>query len=434
MKKSIKFINVFLLIISLFLLTSCTINNKKEKEVTFDFDKEYFVGIQEHFYELRNMEPSLTTDFICDMVKALGMKVFRLNVTMETLFYVDVNDTVKFNQSTKNQMRVIVDGLKEAGVERIVYSTDTFIFPYGYKSTHSKAVPNPYTEKDAYIRFLKVNSIGYGMIAEEFPEIQYFEQINEPDVPNNEVICKNGMMWGSKQQEFMYSAEDEANICVDLCYYCRQEIRKVNPENKMMTPAYTSLASCLDYLEYSYQAIESGCHPTGDDLPCSVDPDDYFDILVFHPYAKVVTIVDAEASKENNVYLITDAYKQGCDKFYEVCCKHGDSEKPHWYTEIGYSDYGDTTRRDIIGRETLKQLQMIDEELPYVECVIYYVLTDLYEFNVDASENHFGIFTAVADPDEPLAMKPEAKAIYSFMHDGSEDYSAIDLVREKYCK
>ena len=431
-----KIFSLIILILSSILLVSCSCNScspfTRTTTENFKFEDKYFIGVQEHFYEIRNMEPSVTYKFVADMVKAMDMKVFRLNVTMDNLFYVDANDTVKFNQSTKNQMRIIVDALVEAGVERIVYANDSFIYPYGYKATHAICAPDPYTERDAYLRWLKVNSIGYGMIASEFPEIKYFEPINEPDVPNNEVLCKNGMLWGSKQPEFMFSASDEAHICVDLCYYMRQEIRKVDENNKMMTPALTSLRTCLDYLEYMYQAIESGCHPSGDDLACSVNPDDYFDYIDLHPYAAVNTIVDPLSPKENGVQLMTENYVEGCKLFYDICVKHGDKEKPHWYTEVGYSDYADPTRREIIGRETAKQLQMVKEELPFVETLIFYTLTDFYEYNVDISENHFGLFTAVANPDESLEMKPIMREIYKFMHNGSDDFTVFDAVYEKY--
>ena len=432
MKKILNILSILVLIATLSILSACTNKTTTKKDDTFNFDDRYFIGVQEHFYEIRNMEPAVTHTFVKDMVSALDMKVFRLNVTMNNLFYVDANDTVKFNQSTKEQMRIIVDDLKAAGVERIIYATDTFIYPYGYKSTHAICAPDPYTERDAYVRWLTVNSKGYGMMAEEFPEINYFEPINEPDVPNNEVICKNGMLWGSKQAEFMYSAFDEANICVDLCYYIRQEIKKVNPNNKMATPALTTLPTCLDYIEYMYEAIESGAHPTGDNLPCSVNPDDYFDIIDLHPYANVNTLVDPLSPKENGVQLMTDNYVTGCKMFYELCSKHGDKEKPHWYTEVGYSDLGDPTRREIIARETLKQLNMVKNELPFVETMIFYTLTNFYVFNADMSENNFGLFTAVANPSESLEMKPIMREIYKFMHNGSTDFSRIEEVQNKY--
>ena len=434
MKKIFKILSLFALVFSTNSLSSCNDNKTSvtSEEIKFEFDDKYFIGVQEHYYEIRKMEPSVTHDFVKDMVSAMDMKVFRLNVTMDSLFHVDANDTVKFNSSIKDQMRIIVDSLIEAGVERIVYANDSFIYPDGYKATHTICAPDPYTEKDAYLRWLKVNSIGYGMIAKEFPEINYFEPINEPDVPNNEVICRNGMLWGMKSMEFMYSAEDEAHICADLCYYMRQEIKKANPNNKMMTPALTSLSTCLDYLEYIYQAIESGCHPSGSNLPCSVDPDDYFDIIDTHPYASVNLIVDPLSPKENGVQLMTQNYVDGCKLFYDVCVKHGDAEKPHWYTEVGYSDLADESRRDIIGRETAKQLQMVKEQLPFVETLIFYTLTDFYVFNQDISENHFGLFTAVANPDESLQMKPIMQEIYKFMHNGSTDYSRFDSIYDKY--
>lgn len=429
MKKFIKLVSLLTLLSPLTSLASC-----KKQEVKFNFDDKYFIGMQEHYYEVRGMAKSLTNDFIGDLQEAIGSKVFRLNVTMNNLFYVDVNDTVKFNQSTKQTMRKIIDTLTAKGVERIVYATDSFIYPYGYSTTHPICVPDPYSERSAYERWLTVNSTGYGMMAAEFPEIKYFEPINEPDIPGNEVLCKNGMTWGSKQAEFMYSQEDEAHICVDLCYYIRKEIKKVDPANNMMTPALSTLSSTYDYLDNMYKYIESGAHPTGDALACSVNPDDYFDLIDLHPYAFVAANVNDEAPTEGGIYLVGDDYATACKKFYEICCNHGDAEKPHWYTETGFTDRTLTSTAEVAGREMANQLRIIKNDLPFVECVILYKMTDFYaaEYDVDINENNFGLFTSVVDPDRPLEMKPVMKAVYSFMHNGSTDYSAIDAVRAKY--
>jgi len=429
MKSIVKLLNVIFLFVIVLSLTSC----KKEK-VKFDFDDEYFIGVQEHIYEIRNLEKSVNTEFVYDLSKAIGAKVFRINVTINSLFYVDRNDTVKFNEATKNQFHITLNKLLEAGYERIVFANDSFIYPYGYSVTHSICVPDPYSESDAYLRWLKVNSTAYGMLAAEFPEVDYFEPINEPDYPNNEVLCRNGMMWGAGQSEYLFSEIDETNICADLCYYINKEIKKVDENNKMMTPALTSLSSTYSYLENIYLAIESGAHPVGTEYPCSTNPDDYFDIIVLHPYSFTQSYINPESPTENGVYIITDTYKEVCNRFYQICSKHGDSEKPHWYTEIGYTDFGMDSIQETIGRETTKQLKMIKEELPFVETVIFYKMCDFYEYSVDNSEDHFGLVTAPSNKEKPLELKPIMKAIYAFMHDGSTDYSEFDKVREKYCK
>ena len=181
MRKLFNILVLFILSLSVVILTGCEQNTTTTKknggnnnQISFDFDDKYFIGVQEHYYEIRKMEPSVTSEFVKDIVGLTGMKVFRLNVTLNNLFYVDINDTVKFNQSTKEQMRTIVNDLKSAGIERIIYATDTFLYPYGYKATHAICAPDPYTERDAYLRWLNVNSIAYGMMATEFPEIKYF--------------------------------------------------------------------------------------------------------------------------------------------------------------------------------------------------------------------------------------------------------------------
>jgi len=414
-------------------ITSCDDNpNSNTQEVEFNFDDKYFVGMQEHFYEIRTMERSVNTDFICDLNGAIGAKVFRINVTMNNLFYVDRNDTVKFNESVKDQFHTCIDKLIASGVERIIYANDSFIYPYGYSVTHSISCPDPYAEHEAYLRWLKVNATGYGMMAKEFPEVKYFEPINEPDMPTGEVLCKNGMLWGTSDPTYIYSETDEANIVADLCYYIRKEIKAVDENNMMMTPALTSLNTCKSYLNSMYLAIESGAHPIGDDDPCSVDPDDYFDIIDIHPYSFVQSNVNPVTPKEEGITLITDDYVAACNEFYQICCDHGDAEKPHWYTELGFTDSGSTAAAEVIGREVVKQLDLIKSKLPYVECVVFYKMCDMYEYSVSITEDHFGLAYAPNDVKHPDKLKPAIKAVYSWMHNGSQDYSAIQAVYEKY--
>ena len=83
MKKLVIILSTFILLTSVFLLSSC---KPKAKNGDFNFDDKYFIGVQEHFYEIRNMEPAVTHEFVKDMISALDMKVFRLNVTMNNLF------------------------------------------------------------------------------------------------------------------------------------------------------------------------------------------------------------------------------------------------------------------------------------------------------------------------------------------------------------
>lgn len=56
----------------------------------------------------------------------------------------------------------------------------TFLHPYGYVGDET-SVPDPYDDGETYLRFLKMYEKAYALIAEEFPEIGFFEPGNEWD-------------------------------------------------------------------------------------------------------------------------------------------------------------------------------------------------------------------------------------------------------------
>lgn len=80
-------------------------------------------------------------------------------------------------------------------------------------------------------------------------------------------------------------------------------------------------------------------------------------------------------------------------------------------------------------------LEKLNSELTFVDTVIFYKLADVSSDNgASAVETYYGAFRSGDDLDDPYAAKPTAEAIYSFFHNGSDDYSALDALVGRYAE
>ena len=79
-------------------------------------------------------------------------------------------------------------------------------------------------------------------------------------------------------------------------------------------------------------------------------------------------------------------------------------------------------------------LEKLDDDLTFVDTVIFYKVADISSDNgASPSETYFGLFYSGDDLDhDPYTAKPSAEAVYSFFHNGSTDYSAIDALVARY--
>ena len=115
---------------------------------------------------------------------------------------------------------------------------------------------------------------------------------------------------------------------------------------------------------------------------------------------------------------------------YEVATEHGDGDKPVWFSEIGWSDWGNDSEKEKIGDKYVSAFDTIKKELPFVEVVFVFRLTSLFTQNVSsAGEMNFGIFYNPQDPVNKGAPKPAAISIAKYIN--GEDYDLTPLY--KYC-
>ena len=386
---------------------------KKSEKVSYDFDKSGFFGIGEVFGDTGGaLDPGITNDWIADMAGALGMKTFRMWVNYGALYTVDENNELTPNRAQFAIIRDAVDKLKAAGVENFLSMTTSFIYPADYPTTTNYVVPDPYEEYETYLEFLELQQKGYMLFAQEFPEVLYYETANEPEFGG--CIHKNGYTHAGSDivnANYMYTQYDQVRIVADMCWYATAGLRQVSPNAKVTNPSLCGLTNTPDYLDALYDAIESKALPVGQEKS-DTDPDNYFQVLNWHPYTF-------------GSDTVTEAWLDLQKEIYQVAIDHGDDGTPVWFSEFGWTDYGEEFRQETIADGYIGFYDMVRKEMPWLQVAIAFRLTTLYTQDISLGENNFGI---MYNPDDPInggKPKPAAIAIAKYIQGEDADLSAL---------
>lgn len=370
------------------------------------YDYSYFYGLCETSGDLSDgVDYAITNDWIADRTNALGCKSSRLWISVKDLFKVTENNELEVNAQYHMILQDHVNKLYKngQGVVNFLAMYTTFLYPYGYAPTTYYCVPDPTSEHEEYEIFLNLMEKGSQKLAELFPMIKNFEPGNEPDLKGASCIHKNGYGYGLDEKTnaaFLYTDDEKANIVADICFYCRRGIKKASNENKCSLISLCLIEKNPHFLELIYQGIESKCLPYGTEKSYT-NPDDYFDILNWHPYPGVHT---GNPDPTKNGWV--DYQKE----IYQVAKDHGDGDKPVYYSELGWTDYGNSNSFEDNANYLVNIFKLIKEELPFVECVFVFRLTNLVHQNVSDGENNFGLFYNPDDPNHPGEAKPIAVA------------------------
>ena len=419
MKKIIKLLTT---LIPLIIAISCTSCGNKKGEPYTRKNLDYFFALDETNHDLsKSVDKGLTTEWCSTKAGQLGVKSYRIWVDIDILFQVDSNDNITVNQNYKAELQHFVDKLKENGVERFSAFGWSLMHVKEDKNMYGWAVPSPYDEFDKYSRFLKVQAKAYGLLAKEFPDIEYFEPMNEPDQESGAFLALNGYQYGADStvnEDFLLTTDEIVHVMGDICYNVRKEVKANNPNAKVLLPALTNYSDNYIFLDKFYNAIESKTLPNGSNVAVT-DPDEYFDILNWHPYN----------FGGSGVY---DGWVDEQNLIHDVAVKHGDAEKPVWFTEIGYFDnnengnylYPDDYQKQI-GEGWVETLDTIKNELPYVETVFFFRLTNMYTQDAGSSENTFGLFYNPDDPVNKGNPKPAAISIFHYINGENADDSIL---------
>ena len=397
------------------------------------------LGMQEHLLE-KNGDFTDTTKsaaYIADATATLGAGVYRLSMTPGMIYKANADGSLRvYNNTNRNNLLAMVAALKAKGIDDILYVADSFILPYGYEDAtirHGITVPDPETEPEYYRAWLEVNALGFATVAALCPEIKYFEPFNEINLTTTRME-KSGCAWNSTPEEqaaHKFTVQEKARIMADLCYYISEAVKAVDPANQVTTPSIcVGSAATIEgsFLNTLYNTIESGVCPTGKAFG-DLRVDNYFTIVNIHNYPEYTDTVAQQQTKVNNAAA-------NMNTLHAVMIAHNDGGSRVWITETGASSLnGNGTTRNLNAGANLINLYLnkINNELTFVDTVIFYKIADISaDFGASYVETGFGLFYAGDDLDDPFAAKPIARTVYSFFHNGSTEYSALDAFVARY--
>ncbi len=433
MQKSIRsfitFTLSFVFAISSLFFSGC---NKREF-VEINQDK-YLFGVDNVTYDMQpaQIDSGVTNSWSADIIGALGAKCSR--IFLYITHYVKRNkndDGVYIDKKAIQVVHDYIDKLKSAGVERILISNmQSFVMPYGYNSNDACAVPSPYDDYEMYCRFLKIQQNVFALLAEEFPEVNYWEAGNEPNLSTGSGFHKKGYDYSKSKNanlQYLFSDEESSYIAMDISWYANKGVKSVNPNNVLIMPALVDDQTTADYLDLIYKHIKSGYLPTAETYS-DKNTDNYFQMLCWHPYPELKNNLD-----------VTDFINRE-KAIYKVVEKHGDGGKPVIYSEIGFSErrFGGSVDgkdndvvQDTIAKFFVKIMQAIRDELSFVETAYAFRLSNVYErmpLGSDTQENTFGLYYSPNDVVE-YASKPKPVALALFEYFNGKDADKTPLYK-----
>ena len=398
------------------------------------------LGMQEHLLS----DATKTAAYIADATATMGAKAYRLSKPIHTLYYANSDRTVTVKTDAMNEFKAMVAELKAKGITEILYVTDSFILPAGYSDptkNHNITVPDPVTDTENYVAWLQVNAAAFKALAQEVPEIKYFEPFNEINTTGTR-FEKYGIGWNAtseEQADYKFTVEEKAAIMADLCWYISDAVKSVDSANQVTSPSIVVGSNSTienDFIDEFYKAIESGNHPINKAIT-DKRVDNYFTIVNLHAYPDYT---------EDDSWL-TDNFKSNAEKevnewagyintAYNVVKNHNDGNSRVWLTETGMSSYhpdgtyrDDQNVADIIGMA----LEKLDNDLTFIDTVIFYKIANISANNgASPSETNFGLFYSGDDYFGGYDAKPSALTIYSYFHNGEDGTAVLEALANRY--
>lgn len=303
-----------------------------------------------------------------DLVKALGCTAYRSWMHLTEI----LTDPVTPNEEIAAAHKRLLDRASELDLEVTGMSHEWFL-PAGCKQKCGHAMPpRDLTEGSLYMQTLHMLEESWCTQAKLFPQVGNWEIGNEWNL--NAFLHPDGFLEGDMSKPF--TADEKMDIAIDLMYFSAKGIRRGNPGAKVtcFSPALSTpwLGGDLpDYLppmygiawtlDKMYSRIKSGRF-------FSDDPDDYFDMLSWHPYQMSVDQSKVGMELFLDIFEPDHLWKDYNDAAYRVMCKYGDGHKQVILTEVGFTDCGDE-QEEIKRAEYTRKLLKLAAELPYVRTV-----------------------------------------------------------------
>lgn len=364
-----------------------------------------------------------------DLVDGLGCRAYRS--------WMHITEILKDPKTPDPQAvadhTALLDRAKELDIEVTGMSHEWFL-PEGCLQRSGHAMPKrDLTEGSLYMQALEMLEESWYTMASLFPQVAIWEVGNEWNL--NAFLHPDGFLDSDMSHPF--TPDEKYDIAVDMMYFSAKGIRRGNPEAKVasFSPALStpSLGGGLPYffpvmygvawaLDQVYSRITSGRF-------WSSDPDDYFDIVAWHPY-----VFTTKEVSDRDLFLDVEEpdtlWRDFNDAAYRVMRNYGDGDKQVILTETGFTDLGNPDWEERYARYT-KTVMRYAEAMPYVRTVHNFRLLNenamlkragIEDNQIDGiTEVYFGLFT---DPEEGCQPRARAKAIQE-MTGSTADLAAI---------
>ncbi len=372
-----------------------------------------FFGVGEPLIQ-RERDQGIDAAECLGLVKGIGCNAFRNWMHLTEL----LKDPVTPDTEEVNRHKKLLAKAKELDIEVTGMSHEWFL-PEGCRQKKGHAMPPRDLEPGSlYMQALNMLEESWHTMAALFPEVSIWEVGNEWNL--NAFLHPDGFLESDMSKPF--SADEKMDIAVDMMYFAAKGIRRAN-KNALVasfSPALStpSLGGDMpDYLpvmygvawtlDKIYSRIRSGKF-------WSDNPDDYFDIVSWHPYVFTNKDVESDADLFLDVDEPDSLWRSFNDSAYRVMKKYGDGHKQVLLTEAGFTDLGDPVLEERYARYN-ETLLKIAAELPYVRTLHNFRLLNenamLRRDGIESNqiggltEVYFGLFT---DPED--GMKPRARA------------------------
>ena len=362
---------------------------------------ERFYGVGEPLIQ-REGDTGVPAAAYLELVKGLGCNAYRSWMHLTEVLC----DPVTPNGEVVAAHTRLLNRAVELDIEVTGMSHEWFL-PEGCKQRIGHAMPvRDLTPGSLYMRALEMLEQSWHTMAALFPQVSIWEIGNEWNL--NAFLHPDGFLDSDMSHPF--TADEKMDIAVDMMYFAAKGVRSGNPNAKVasFSPALSTPGLGGDMPDYLpvmygvawtldkiYSRIKSGDF-------WSDNPDDYFDIVAWHPY--VFSIDPSKTDKDLflDVAEPDNLWRSYNDAAYRVMCKYGDGHKQVIMTETGFTDLGDPEREARYADYNRKLLQ-IAAELPYVHTVHNFRLLNeeamLQRAGIEQNqiggltEVYFGLFT-----------------------------------------
>lgn len=462
-------------------------------------EEDFYIGLGEPSYQVSTQHSTLEyadNDYVSDMAAAFGVSTFRVWMNFNNLFVIQNGEVYHKTKGWKS-LKDFVTKLKDKGIDRICFVSDGYIVDRNYPNylcwdgeglnwysandlegengKGKKQIryayscsPNPNTESDAYLRFLKNQEKVFKILADSFPDVEFFEASNEPDFGVNlgdkwqvlrslkpgtadfnskadTIVKYSADINKSTAQSLLRSQINEAKtakypnellykIQTDLCFYISKALKESarlseNPK-KLLSPAFTTTGESFDFLKGMYDKIAIG-QPTGvGSRERTADPNNYFQILNIHPYLFHHVQPDTSCACKNY-----DDWGSHVEEIYRITIDNGHRTSegktiPVWFTEFGFTDEADSTYKSWKRYTQDNQQTNADylyycleqaKDMGFVNTVVVFRMNDFMytDTNNDANkiQGNFGMIEYLKFNSEPKPIELDSVKIDRLTHE-----------------